>query len=141
MKPLPSVPTSQHETSRSCRTGIHRQAMARSDHPLNTRSSRVSMSAEDSLVWPQGASWLYRSDARLPKRLLPQVNLPFRGSSLKAYLFDSFAASVITLAEVYTGSARAGQADRLQDLLRELRVESRDLPASAASTASAGSTG
>jgi len=135
------VPTSQHEdfsqlSDRDSQAG-HGEIRSSTQYAQLT----VSMSAEDSLVWPQGASWLYRSDARLPKRLLPQVNLPFRGSSLKAYLFDSFAASVITLAEVYTGSARAGQADRLQDLLRELRVESLDLPASAASTASAGSTG
>ena len=51
---------------------------------------------------------------------------------LTAHLLDSFAASVITLAEVYTGAARSGQAQRLHELLTQLRIESLDLPAGAA---------
>jgi predicted nucleic acid-binding protein len=51
---------------------------------------------------------------------------------LTAHLLDSFAASVITLAEVYTGAARSGQAERLHELLVQLRIESLDLPAGAA---------
>ena len=50
---------------------------------------------------------------------------------LKTHLFDTFAASVITLAEVYVGAARAGQADLLHELLTQLQIESLDLPASA----------
>jgi predicted nucleic acid-binding protein len=51
---------------------------------------------------------------------------------LKAHLLEPFAASVITLAEVYAGAARAGQADRLRQLLAQLQIESLDLPAGAA---------
>ena len=45
---------------------------------------------------------------------------------------QSFASSVITLAEVYVGAARAGQADQLTELLAHLRVESLGLPAGGA---------
>jgi predicted nucleic acid-binding protein len=51
---------------------------------------------------------------------------------LKANVVESFAASVITLAQVYAGAARAGQADRLHQLLAQLQIESLDLPAAAA---------
>jgi predicted nucleic acid-binding protein len=51
---------------------------------------------------------------------------------LKAHLTDSFASSVVTLAEVYVGAARANQADRLERLLTHLAVESLELPSSAA---------
>jgi predicted nucleic acid-binding protein len=53
---------------------------------------------------------------------------------LTAHLLDSFAASVITLAEIYTGAARSGQAQaqRLHELLAQLRIEGLDLPAGAA---------
>jgi len=51
---------------------------------------------------------------------------------LRAWSLESFAASVITLAEVYVGAARAGQADKLQRLLGQLQIESLDLPARAA---------
>ena len=51
---------------------------------------------------------------------------------LRAHLLESFASSVITLAEVYAGAARAGQADRLRQLLAQLQIESIDLPAGAA---------
>ena len=51
---------------------------------------------------------------------------------LKAHASESFAASVITLAEVYVGAARAGQADRLHQLLAQLQIDSLDLPAGAA---------
>ena len=51
---------------------------------------------------------------------------------LKEHSFEPFAASVITLAEVYTGAARAGRSDRLQQLLAQLQIESVDLPAGAA---------
>ena len=51
---------------------------------------------------------------------------------LTAHLTDSFAASVITLAEVYAGAARSGQAQRLTELLKHLLVEELDLPAGAA---------
>ena len=51
---------------------------------------------------------------------------------LAAHLLESFAASVITLAEVYTGAARSGNAQRLQELLAQLRIESLDLPAGGA---------
>ena len=51
---------------------------------------------------------------------------------LTAHLTDSFAASVITLAAVYTGAARSGQAQRLNELLQHLRIEELDLPAGAA---------
>jgi predicted nucleic acid-binding protein len=52
---------------------------------------------------------------------------------LTAHLLDSFAASVITLAEIYTGAARSGQAQaqRLHELLAQLRIEGLDLPAGA----------
>lgn len=45
---------------------------------------------------------------------------------------EPFAASVLTLAEVYVGAARAGQANRLRQLLTRLEVESLDIPAAAA---------
>jgi predicted nucleic acid-binding protein len=51
---------------------------------------------------------------------------------LKAHLTDSFASSVVTLAEVYVGASRAGQADRLDQLLAQLAIRSLDLPAEAA---------
>jgi predicted nucleic acid-binding protein len=51
---------------------------------------------------------------------------------LMACLAESFAASVITLAEVYAGAARAGQAGRLRQLIAQLQIESLDLPAGAA---------
>ena len=51
---------------------------------------------------------------------------------LKSCASESFAASVVTLAEVYVGAARAGQADRLAQLMARLQVESLDLPAGAA---------
>jgi predicted nucleic acid-binding protein len=51
---------------------------------------------------------------------------------LRAHALESFAASVITLAEVYVGAARAGQADQLRRLLAQLQIESLDLPAGAA---------
>jgi toxin FitB len=51
---------------------------------------------------------------------------------LTAHLTDSFAASVITLAEVYAGAARSGQAQRLNELLEQLRIEELDLPAGVA---------
>jgi predicted nucleic acid-binding protein len=51
---------------------------------------------------------------------------------LKAHLTDSFASSVVTLAEVYVGASRAGQADRLEQLLAQLAIRSLELPADAA---------
>jgi predicted nucleic acid-binding protein len=51
---------------------------------------------------------------------------------LAAHAAESFAASVITLAEVYVGAARAAQADRLHQLLARLQIESLELPAGAA---------
>ncbi len=51
---------------------------------------------------------------------------------LKAHASESFAASVITLAEVYVGAAHAGQADRLHRLLARLQITSLDLSAGAA---------
>jgi predicted nucleic acid-binding protein len=51
---------------------------------------------------------------------------------LKAHLTDSFASSVVTLAEVYVGAFRAGQADRLDQLLAQLAIRSLELPAEAA---------
>ena len=51
---------------------------------------------------------------------------------LKAHLFDAFASSVITLAEVYVGAARAGRADRLHQLLTQLQIQTLELPAGAA---------
>jgi predicted nucleic acid-binding protein len=50
---------------------------------------------------------------------------------LTAHLADSFSASVITLAQVYTGAARHGQAPRLKELLEHLHIEELDLPADA----------
>ena len=43
---------------------------------------------------------------------------------LRTHLMDSFAASVITLAEVYTGAARSGQAQRLNELIQQLDMTS-----------------
>ncbi len=51
---------------------------------------------------------------------------------LTAHLTDSFASSVITLAEVYAGAARSGQAQHLNEFLEQLRIEELDLPAGAA---------
>lgn len=51
---------------------------------------------------------------------------------LKTHVDEPFAASVLTLAEVYAGASRARQADRLQQLLARLQIESLDLPAKAA---------
>ena len=51
---------------------------------------------------------------------------------LRAHLTDSFAASVVTLAEVYVGASRVDQADRLDRLLAQLAVRSLELPADAA---------
>lgn len=51
---------------------------------------------------------------------------------LKSHASETFAASVVTLAEVYVGAARASQADRLSHLLAQLQIESLDLPAGAA---------
>ena len=51
---------------------------------------------------------------------------------LRARALEAFAASVVTLAEVSVGAARAGQADKLHRLLEQLQIESLDLPASAA---------
>jgi predicted nucleic acid-binding protein len=51
---------------------------------------------------------------------------------LTAHALEPFAASVVTLAEVYVGAARAGQADQLRALLAQLQIESLDLPAGAA---------
>jgi predicted nucleic acid-binding protein len=54
------------------------------------------------------------------------------GAVLTNHLLHSFAASVITLAEVYTGAARSGQAEHLKELLKQLEIEELDLPADAA---------
>jgi predicted nucleic acid-binding protein len=51
---------------------------------------------------------------------------------LKAHLTDTFASSVVTLAEVYVGASRAGQADRFDRLLAQLAIRSLELPADAA---------
>ena len=51
---------------------------------------------------------------------------------LRAHALESFAASVVTLAEVYVGAARAGRTDQLHQLLAQLQIESLDLPADAA---------
>jgi predicted nucleic acid-binding protein len=51
---------------------------------------------------------------------------------LTGHLMDSFAASVVTLAEVYAGAARSGQAQHLNELLEQLRVDELDLPAGTA---------
>lgn len=51
---------------------------------------------------------------------------------LTAHALESFAANVITLAEVYVGAARAGRADQLHQLLARLQIDSLDLPAGAA---------
>jgi predicted nucleic acid-binding protein len=54
------------------------------------------------------------------------------GTVLTNHLTDSFAASVITLAEIYAGAARSGQAQRLKESLEQLNIEELDLPAGAA---------
>jgi predicted nucleic acid-binding protein len=54
------------------------------------------------------------------------------GAVLNTHLMDSFAASVITLAEVYTGATRSGQAQRLNELLQQLDIDELGLPAGAA---------
>lgn len=51
---------------------------------------------------------------------------------LRAHSSARFAASVITLAEVHVGAARARQSDRLDQLLTRLQIESVELPADAA---------
>lgn len=51
---------------------------------------------------------------------------------LMTHATEPFASSVVTLAEVYVGAARAGQADQLHHLLSRLQVEPLDLPASSA---------
>jgi predicted nucleic acid-binding protein len=51
---------------------------------------------------------------------------------LRAHLSEPFAASVITLAEVYAAATRAGRADQLRQLLTRLQIDSLDLPARAA---------
>jgi predicted nucleic acid-binding protein len=51
---------------------------------------------------------------------------------LRSRLTQPFVASVITLAEVYTGAARAGQSDRLRRLVAQLQIESVGLPGNAA---------
>lgn len=51
---------------------------------------------------------------------------------LTTHAEQRFASSVVTLAEVYVGAARAGQADRLAQLLARLDVEPLDLPSGAA---------
>jgi predicted nucleic acid-binding protein len=52
---------------------------------------------------------------------------------LKEHRNEEFASSVVTLAEVYVGAARAGQAHRLDRLLAQLAIRSLELPAAAAS--------
>ena len=51
---------------------------------------------------------------------------------LTAHASESFAASVITLAQVYVGAARAEKTDQLDQLLARLQIDSLDLPAGAA---------
>ena len=51
---------------------------------------------------------------------------------LIAHASESFASSVVTLAEVYVGAARAGRANQLDQLLTHLAVEPLDLPAAGA---------
>ena len=51
---------------------------------------------------------------------------------LMAHAAEPFGASVVTLAEVYVGATRAGQADRLDNLLARLDVEPLELPAGSA---------
>ena len=51
---------------------------------------------------------------------------------LAAHALEPFAASVVTLAEVYVGAERASQADRLEQLLDRLGIQSLDLPAGSA---------
>ncbi|HYO01841.1 MAG TPA: PIN domain-containing protein [Mycobacterium sp.] len=51
---------------------------------------------------------------------------------LMTHATQPFASSVVSLAEVYVGAARAGQADRLTQLLARLHVEPLDLPAGGA---------
>lgn len=51
---------------------------------------------------------------------------------LLSHTAQTFAASVVTLAEVYVGAARAGQTDRLDQLLARLGVEPVELPAGGA---------
>ena len=55
---------------------------------------------------------------------------------LTAHLLESFAASVITLAQLYSGAARCSQARRLKELLRDLRIEELELPAGASDESS-----
>jgi predicted nucleic acid-binding protein len=51
---------------------------------------------------------------------------------LKAQLTDTFASSVVTLAEVYVAAFRAGKAARLDQLLAQLAIRILELPADAA---------
>lgn len=51
---------------------------------------------------------------------------------LAAHALEPFAASVVTLAEVYVGAERASQADRLEQLLDRLGIQSLNLPAGSA---------
>lgn len=51
---------------------------------------------------------------------------------LLTHAAEPFGSSVVTLAEVYVGAARAGQAVRLDKLLAQLAVEPLDLPAASA---------
>lgn len=51
---------------------------------------------------------------------------------LRTHASESFAANVITLAEIYVGAARVGQADHLEQLLAQLQIRSLELPANAA---------
>lgn len=51
---------------------------------------------------------------------------------LSDHASEPFGSSIVTLAEVYVGAARAGRADLLDYLLSRLEVESLDLPAGSA---------
>jgi predicted nucleic acid-binding protein len=51
---------------------------------------------------------------------------------LVAHAREPFAASVITVAEVFVGATRARRSDQLRQLLARLQIESLDLPAGAA---------
>ena len=51
---------------------------------------------------------------------------------LLTHASEQFASSVVTLAEVYVGAARSGQAARLEHLLAGLEVETLALPAEGA---------
>lgn len=51
---------------------------------------------------------------------------------LMEHAAEPFGSSVVTLAEVYVGATRAGQADRLERLLARLEVQPLHLPAASA---------